>query len=208
MSFRLEEKIKLHISDLNKLRSHLQFINVKELYPKRKISSIYFDNKFFEMYRDSEEGCVPRKKVRIRHYPEEKNPSKNLETKITSVEGKYKVNKKISSDLNNYYFKNGIFVQQYGNCDPVIKVSYTREYLILKNCRFTIDYDIKYEGVTFNKIFNDNETLVLELKSSSDIISNLNLFSDFIPMQRVRYTKYCEGINLLYNKPHQQRIYI
>ena len=70
MSFRLEEKIKLHISDLNKVRSHLQFINAKELYPKRKISSIYFDNKFFEMYRDSEEGCVPRKKVRIRHYPE------------------------------------------------------------------------------------------------------------------------------------------
>ena len=77
MSFRLEEKIKLHISDKIKLKNLITKNFGKELYPKRKISSIYFDNKYLDMYKDSEEGTIPRKKIRIRSYPAEKKDSKN-----------------------------------------------------------------------------------------------------------------------------------
>ena len=35
----------------------------KVIHEDRIISSIYFDNKFFQMFKDSEEGCVPRKKL-------------------------------------------------------------------------------------------------------------------------------------------------
>ena len=43
-----------------------------EIFKERKISSLYFDNKNYDMFLDSEEGVLPRKKIRIRNYPEEK----------------------------------------------------------------------------------------------------------------------------------------
>ena len=44
------------------------------------------------MYLDSEDGCLPRKKIRVRTYPENKNDSEYFfETKISSVEGRYKI---------------------------------------------------------------------------------------------------------------------
>ena len=62
MAFRLEEKIKFHISDYIKLKNKIYELNGFKLYPKRNISSIYFDNKNLDMFLDSEEGNVPRKK--------------------------------------------------------------------------------------------------------------------------------------------------
>ena len=65
MSFRFEEKILFHISDYLKIRKFISNSGGIEIYPKRKISSIYFDNLRNEMYLNSEEGCLPRKKIRI-----------------------------------------------------------------------------------------------------------------------------------------------
>ena len=70
MGFRLEEKIKLHFSDYIKLKNKIFELGGKNIYKQRKISSVYFDNKNFDMFNDSEEGCVPRKKIRLRRYPE------------------------------------------------------------------------------------------------------------------------------------------
>ena len=82
MSFRLEDKIILHISDRLKIKNIIQINKGIKLYPSRKISSIYFDNKYLDMFKDSEEGSLPRKKIRIRNYPEQKNNIFNLETKL------------------------------------------------------------------------------------------------------------------------------
>jgi hypothetical protein len=69
MSFRKELKFSTNIKQLKDLK--LKFIknNAKILYPKRKVESIYFDNKIKTSFKDSEEGIVPRKKIRIRNYP-------------------------------------------------------------------------------------------------------------------------------------------
>ena len=64
----------------------------------RKVKSIYFDNNLLELYKDSIEGSNPRKKIRIRNYPEHKN-NYLLEKKISSIEGRYKTSKKISDKL-------------------------------------------------------------------------------------------------------------
>ena len=89
MSFRIEEKSKFHISDYLKIRSLIEKEGGHSLYSKRKISSLYFDNKELSMFLDSEEGSVPRKKLRIRNYPDN-IVDYYLEKKITSVEGKFK----------------------------------------------------------------------------------------------------------------------
>ena len=52
-------------------------------------SSIYFDNRTLDMFSDSEEGNLPRKKIRLRSYPPNSN-KKNLEIKISSIEGRFK----------------------------------------------------------------------------------------------------------------------
>jgi len=72
MSFRLEEKVILHISDYAKI---LKIFSKEDknfnLFPSRKISSLYFDNKDNEMFLDSEEGTLPKKKIKIKTYPQD-----------------------------------------------------------------------------------------------------------------------------------------
>ena len=87
MSFRFEEKIIFHISDYLKIKFFFLSSGGFRLYPKRKISSLYFDNFDNSMYLDSEEGSLPRKKIRIRSYPNNVEISNwFFETKISWIE--------------------------------------------------------------------------------------------------------------------------
>ena len=65
--------------------------------------------------------------------------------------------------------------------------------------RITIDYDIKYESYFDSRFFLDRNILVVELKSNNNIINVLDKVSEFFPFQRERYSKYCKGIDSLYN---------
>ncbi len=191
MSFRTEEKIFLKRSDLIRIKSFIINHNGKRLYPNRKINSIYFDNKNLQSFHDSEDGCVPRKKIRIRNYNDKLEFS--LEKKISSVEGKFKKSFEISKRLKENYIKNGLFDPTYGNCYPTIKISYLREYYLLNNIRITLDYDIIYSSVNTKKIIRDIDSLILELKSKS--IVNTDFLLNLVPMNRLRCSKYCNGIN-------------
>ena len=62
MTFRIEEKIILQNNDKVNLKKWLIKNEYRKLYPKRKIHSLYFDNYNRDIYSDSEEGCIPRKK--------------------------------------------------------------------------------------------------------------------------------------------------
>ena len=55
MSFRKEKKFMLTKSQIYEVKKNLNLLGMKELYSERKISSIYFDNKNFDIYKDSEE---------------------------------------------------------------------------------------------------------------------------------------------------------
>ena len=68
MSFRKEKKFKLNKSELKFLKSSLIKNGMSELYPKRIISSCYFDTLNLKIFHDSEEGILPRKKIRLRWY--------------------------------------------------------------------------------------------------------------------------------------------
>ena len=73
MSFRKEIKLILHRSKSLDFKEMLFGRGAKEMYPKRKVSSLYFDNIEKQSHIDSLEGVLPRKKIRIRTYPYEKN---------------------------------------------------------------------------------------------------------------------------------------
>ena len=158
MSFRFEEKTLFHISDYLKLKTFIFNSGSVELYPKRKISSLYFDNHENNMYLDSEDGCLPRKKIRIRTYPENKNDSEYFfETKISSVEGRYKIVNKINKINYRNLQQKGFFDNIYGMCYPKIRILYFREYFSLFNQRITLDQDIQYKCFKSNRYMRNNK---------------------------------------------------
>ncbi len=196
MSFRFEEKYIVNIKYKNHLMNYLNEFEIKQLYPKRTISSIYFDNFYKEMFLHSEEGLVPRKKLRIRKYPSQENSKFFFEKKINSVEGKYKISQIIKKNKYIEFLKEGIFDKNYGICKPQVEVNYNREYYKLRDLRVTIDTEIKYKKFNSNISFNNN-ILICEFKST-DIKKIRDFYNNEI-FTKVRISKYCEAINKLFN---------
>ena len=108
MSFRIEEKLLINKYQITEFREFLFQNSAYQLFPPRKIQSLYFENFQEEMYRDSIEGIVPRKKIRVRNYPEDKKLSFHYEVKISSVDGRFKTSKIIDQDKFDHIKKIGI----------------------------------------------------------------------------------------------------
>ena len=190
MSFRKEKKYRLSNYDLVLLKKILIQAGLKTLYPSRIIFSEYLDTDNLQMFLDSEEGVLPRKKIRIRWYDNSKE--KNLETKISSTEGRFKLSKKY---LNNYNLKN-MLDPVYGKIYPSIIIKYLREYYFLNNLRITIDTKILYNDVRKNGTSNaqDREN-VLEVKANNEISDDY--IAKIIPYPTSRFSKYCRGVSFL-----------
>jgi len=197
MSFRFEEKCIIDIKNKNFLIKYLNEFNLSRLYPTRIVSSIYFDNFNKEMFLHSEEGLVPRKKLRIRRYPDSENEIYFLEKKINSAEGKFKTTQIISHDEYLGFLQKGIFDKTYGICEPQLKVTYKRDYFNFKNIRVTIDTEIKYQKINSNIRFNNDQILICEFKSNK--IENIRNFYDSNIFTRLRISKYCDAVEKLFN---------
>ena len=195
MSFRTEEKILVRDNNDFLVKNYLKSNLAKKLYKSRIIQSLYFDNNTFEMHQHSEEGIVPRKKIRIRSYPNYDNKY-FLEVKISSVEGRFKKSNEVSNGQFLKFFKNGIFDKLYGHCKPIIYVKYLREYFLIKNTRITYDKNIEYLNLKKRLIGKENSS-VLELKPNYGKSLD-ELYLDF-PFDRIRYSKYSFGINKFNN---------
>ncbi|MDB9745197.1 VTC domain-containing protein [Candidatus Pelagibacter sp.] len=194
MTFRVEKKLFIKKENLLDFKKKISSIGAINLYKSRKVQSIYFDNINKDMYNDSIEGLNPRKKIRVRNYPDNNNKYFLLEYKISSIEGRFKVNKEISQKKFDEFKLNGIFDKKYGLCKPILNVIYDREYLIDNNVRITIDTNILYNMYN-NKIIKNNKDIVVELKTS--INQNIDELFEKFPFQEIRFSKYCNGIDLL-----------
>ena len=95
MSFRKEKKFRLSLTEAASYKGIMNGVGMKLLFPSRLINSCYFDTRNFQLFIESEEGVLPRKKIRVRWYDQTRNFTK--ETKISSIEGRFKY----SSLMNN-----------------------------------------------------------------------------------------------------------
>ena len=195
MSFRIEDKLFIKKENLIQFKEYLSEKSVKKIHQPRKIESLYFDNNNLDMYTDSVEGLTPRKKIRIREYPNSSDKKFYLEIKNSSVEGRFKTRKIINEKELATKKNSGIFDGQYGACFPKLYVSYLREYSVLNDVRISIDRNIEYRDFKTKRLFSDDKTIV-ELKTS--INKNLDDLIDDFPMQRIRFSKYCFAIENLY----------
>jgi len=191
MSFRIEEKLTIDNYKIVDFKSYLSKKTAKQIYHPRKIESLYFDNINYDMYTDSIEGLTPRKKIRIRNYPGANDGKIYLETKISSVEGRFKTRKTIDGNKFKELKINGIFDPQYGLCRPCLYVTYYREYFKIDDIRISIDNNINYKLFSGNICKNDTNS-VIEIKTT--INKNLDELIKEFPFQRNRFSKYCNAV--------------
>tara|TARA_X000000368_G_C22879914_1_gene644812 strand:- start:222 stop:869 length:648 start_codon:yes stop_codon:yes gene_type:complete len=172
---------------------------LKEIYQKRKITSIYYDTKYLDFYNLSQEGILPRKKVRIRFY---NIGEYNLEIKSQDFYSKIKkiIKLKNIEDLNYHLLDNGITQQ----LKPKINVNFIRRYFLSTVGRITIDRDINYSICNSGSIFEIRNKIISNQKILEIKYENIN---DKIPvsfrgieLKEQRNSKYCNGIDLLYKK--------
>jgi hypothetical protein len=194
VSFRKEKKFRVTVNEFFKLQSLLQQMEMKALFKPRIISSIYLDTVNMNMFHDSEEGVLPRKKVRIRWYDEDKKFT--LENKTSSIEGRFKVTSKLDSSLldNEIKIKHRMD-SQYGLIQPILKVSYERSYFMLYNMRITFDKNITYQYLRTanNRKYFEPERVVeikIPISCSDDFVEK------HIPYPTARFSKYSRGLLL------------
>jgi hypothetical protein len=194
LSFRKEKKIRVTVNEFFKLQSLLQQKGMKSLFKPRVISSIYLDTVDMNMFHDSEEGVLPRKKVRIRWYNEDKKFT--LENKTSSIEGRFKVTSKLDSSLLDNELKIKTRMDsQYGLIQPILKVSYERSYFMLNNMRITFDKNITYQYLRTanNRKYFEPERVVeikIPVSCSDDFVEK------HIPYPTARFSKYSRGLLL------------
>ena len=196
MSFRKEKKYKLTVSDQKILKNNLINKGMKLLYPKREINSIYLDTKCLDFYLNSEEGVLPRKKIRIRWYNTDlKKVSK--ETKISSIEGRYKVSEPFFNTKKIFNNDFQLIDNEYGILKPQILITYIREYFIFNELRLTFDSNIQYKDISSLSGLNiKDKECVMEIKVNFK--TNDDYIEKIIEYPISRFSKYSRSI--LYTK--------
>ena len=192
MIYRIEKKYRIEKSNKINFYNWLRKKNFKEIFNKRIVNSIYYDNINLQMYDNSIEGIVPRKKIRIRYYNDKKNYFK--EEKLSTINGEFK--KSISLNINKP-LKN-IIDKTYGICQKVLNISYKRKYFLKNNIRITFDENIIYQNLNNNLKYEENNNLnqcVIEFKCSNN--KEFLKIKDEIPFDEIRFSKYTNAIEYL-----------
>ena len=196
MSFRKEEKLRINKNQLFNLLDWVDNNGGYKLFDSRIVSSTYFDNDELKMFKDSEEGSVPRKKIRIRSYSrrDHTQESSSLEVKISSVEGRYKTRTKLFN-LKKFLHM-GILDKDYGICKARVRVTYKRSYIKIHNVRLTIDQDIEYIQVSNKKesfFKNLDSEIAIEVKANNQV--SIGYLSKMFPFERLKFSKYSRAMN-------------
>ena len=217
---RYEHKFEFINGYENALGVYLLKKGFKEIFKKRLINSLYYDDNRFNLYSESENGISERTKIRARYYDKgtegfrlekkikkEDTNTKEISTKNISEAGKllplkFQFNPKINTDIKLPESINKVYT-------PKSIVSYERRYYLSpdKNRRATIDMHINFYHAQSNNnniLINRFRSLnhgILEIKNEfinsnysklyQEISSEFNLILG-------RSSKYCKSIQSLY----------
>jgi len=190
MGFRKEIKYRFPANKVPILRAHLQGKGLTMLHADRKIASIYFDTNQQQSFSDSEEGLLPRSKLRGRWY-NDKISKIYWEKKITAFEGRFKTTEQIPATVFSSYYASGFVDTLYGLMTPMTEVTYMRSYFQLADLRLTLDEDIRYKNLRTGRIAFEEECVV-ELKAPAD--AETDFIGDFLGFSPRRFSKFCNSV--------------
>jgi hypothetical protein len=142
------------------------------------------------MFHESNEGVMPRKKLRLRSYPGH-SADILLETKVSSSEGRYKKSILVCEQSKSDLLSKGKYFDGYGMCDPTIEISYLREYFQLGDFRITMDRDITYSRYGHSFSYIDSES-VMEVKFGH--LASCEAIYSIMSLQESRFSKYERAI--------------
>jgi hypothetical protein len=169
---------------------------MKVIYPTRQVNSCYFDNYDYLFLYQSLDGIVPRKKIRLRWYND--NYLIKKETKITSIEGRFKTAEDYKISQLPNFSELSLFDEIYGNLTPSILIKYSREYYTYKGLRVTFDGKILYQNLRsiLRTEYIDNEG-VMEIKTSIDTPDDF--INKYIFSSSTEFSKYVRGCSFFVN---------
>jgi len=219
---RYEKKFYFDIQKYERTLSKIKFNSegFTEVYPERIINSIYFDDYNFSSFKESKEGDLNRKKIRLRWYGNDcEKVSVNLEFKEKKAEIGIKkifslgiVNIKDILEKNflqklveKSEFKNNFHKLSLINLVPVIFCFYKRKYFLSSNklIRLTIDREISYAPISYRFNFWKKKLVqypkfVIEIKyeKTKDIKEIFN--NEFLETRTSRFSKYTNGVDFIY----------
>jgi len=191
---RQEYKFLINRLELNVLKKKF---NLRKKFEPRKINSYYFDTSFLKDFVDSEEGTVPRKKLRFRWYGKFLSDEGNFEIKTTED----LIRRKEKIKVKNYKLEIDLIMRRFNlKYFPIVKVSYNRDYYNSKIFNLDMNYDtnITYERV--NKNYK-SMSMVKDLNNIFEVKDNLkkspDRFLKDLNHTKIRYSKYVEAIKKL-----------
>ena len=221
--YRYEKK---YSTDDNYLSQILSLIKMhpsgfNEVYKERTVNSIYFDSFNFDLYNQSINGDLKRKKFRIRWYANDSKIFSFLEIKQKEGEkgSKNRYNLlPISSEQNitreflrNLLYKSNIknsdLIINFDKYSPILICSYQRKYFLSSNqkIRLTIDYKISYSNFFYessisrvNKIYDSK--MVMEYKYDYFLASEFFISENILNLRRTRFSKFSNGVEILYGR--------
>lgn len=196
MSKRFEFKYRLEKWELGELFVWLKTNRATQLFPKRKISSLYFDTSDFEFHRLTREGVIPRSKVRIRcygghlvncdeHFLEIKTSNENSRNKSTTLFNSWEKT-----------LKSGLFLPNFQPLIPAIRITYERDYFDVNGFRLTLDREIHYTISEFSYQSSQNildQEVAMEVKAP--IGASLDDLNNLFSFQKRQFSKYERGID-------------
>ena len=195
----------------------------QEIFQKRTVNNIYFDDNNQSFYHENVSGTGWRKKVRLRWYGEE---FLNVGPITLEIKKKYgEVGDKISFkmkdfelDLRNedpiqvqnkmisYYQDSNLELSNmFHLISPTLYNSYERRYF-LSGCgrfRITIDYNLKYFNPHYHIIFDENvaatDEIILELKYDLKHDDDSRILSQHFYERLSKNSKYVRGCDIIYS---------
>jgi hypothetical protein len=195
MSFRKEKKYRFTKYEFLEFKTYLTAKGLTALFEPRIISSVYFDTPNLRMFFESEEGTLPRKKIRVRSY--DLKGKFTLEQKVSSVEGRFKTTNTPDNIFHESEIEDKVlFDKDYGQVTPSLTVTYQRSYYSLQSMRITCDQAIRYKSMRQNKnnlLCYDPEN-VIEIKIPNSLSDDY--IEEIIPHPTSRFSKYSRGLLL------------
>ena len=189
---RIEKKFFIDSLPLKRVEAEIVKHGFNPIFKERLIKSLYYDTEDFKSYIESSEGVVPRKKFRIRSY--DKKNHFQLEIKSQQIDGRYKK----TTPINEY--SNKLFDKEYGMLEKKLFTEYKRKYFSNNYLRLTLDFEIKFEKLSRQKVIFGNK-FVIELKPLSEYsVQSQQLAENMFNTPEVSFSKYEKAVERLFLK--------
>ncbi|MDC0198361.1 polyphosphate polymerase domain-containing protein [Candidatus Thioglobus sp.] len=226
MQIDLRYETKFSVSSLNSheieniIKAHPAMFH--EIYYKRNINNIYFDNFDLTSYKDNIEGERDRKKIRIRWYGDLFGQCNNpiLEIKYKTGLLGWKERHKLRNftlDRKEHFDHRKIFDHLSTGQDfdimkldlqfmtPTLLNRYERTYYSSFDKKYRVTLDNKMEFYSINPIgdyfetFSDEEKTVVELKYNQHFADGARRITSSFPFRVTKNSKYVIGVERLRN---------